>query len=426
MISYFLFFFALVFDVKGAEEGGNAFQLIAFFLTIATAFHIIYIDKNNVAVGRQHKLVGLLLIIHIVCTFAVELIQGVEFGRYIRITLPYLFLILGYFVGIRSFSKFGVEKTVHLLTGASLVSTVFTIFYGLSTGDFSENGIRFQVLSPMLFILVPVLAYTIFVAKKMITTAVFLMIAIFLLILISATRSWLITYVLVVLLALSVSKFKSFIGLVKGIFRGAIYGALIAIVTFPVLYLLIPEVITRFGQRFFGSEVLGFDITTATRIAEMDYQINGWLTDIPSFLMGKGLGATYGFSGPAADQLADLFVNNADIVDPEWWFAGHNIWVYSLYTQGILFGLVIPLLLLLASYLTFRNILKARKNYSTKKVDSDISYMMMCFLIFSSIIFSTVGGNPMGNRMLAEYIGVFLSLVFALNSRKRIKKNIIS
>lgn len=419
MVSHFLFYFSLAFDFKGTEDGGNVFQLISFALTIATATHIILKEKIFGFSNRRYKLVGNLLVVHLVLTFVVALIQGVEIGRYLRIVLPYFFLVLGYFVGIRSYAKFGFDKTLYILTSASLVAAVFTLFYGLATGDFADNGIRYQVLSPMLFILVPVLAHKVFILKKDIKIASTLMLAILILILVSATRSWLVAYIGIVVLALSISKVSSIWGLIKGGIRGVIFGGILVALALPILFLVMPEVISRFGDRIFSAREIGFDITSATRIAEMDYQINAWLSDIPSFLFGKGLGASYGFSGESLVQLVDLF--GGDDMHIDWWFAGHNFWVYSLFTQGALLGWVMPALILSTLFATLKNIMDKRIKRDVDKSNS--SAVMLCSLIFASVILSTIGGNALASRMLAEYIGVFLSLAIVLTANDSVSSD---
>ena len=267
MISHFIFYFSLAFDFKGTDDGGNVSQLISFVINIATAAYIILNEKSPIAVGRRYKLVGYLLIFHLLCTFVAALIQDVEIGRYLRVVLPNFLFVIGYFVGARSFAKFGFDKTIYLLTCASLVAVVFTICYGLSTGDFSNNGIRYQVLSPMLNILTPVLAHNIFISKKNVKVSTVLITAILILILISSTRSALIAYVGVVILALSISRAKSIGGLVIGGGRSLIFVTIFAAIALPILNFFMPEVISRFVERIFTSDEVGFDITSATRIA---------------------------------------------------------------------------------------------------------------------------------------------------------------
>jgi len=424
VISHFLFYFSLAFDFKGIEDGGSVFQLVLFALTILTAAHIIIKDKIYGISGSRHNLVGILLIIHLVLTFVAALIQGVEIGRYLRVVLPYLFLVLGYFVGVRSFTKFGFDKTLYLLTAASIVASVYTLFYSLVSVDFGNNGIRYQVLSSMLYILVPVLVHRIFIDKKGVKIAAVLMASILILILISATRSWMIVYIVVLVLGFIISRVTSILGLVTSGIRGLFFSAILAAIALPILMFFIPEVISRFGERIFSSEVAGFDVTSATRIAEIDYQLNAWLSDIPSFLIGKGLGASYGFSGESLDQLVYLFGNEVAYID--WWFAGHNFWVYSLFSQGILLGWFIPLLILATLFVTLKNIVSKRIYSVVESCKSISSAVKLCFLVFSSIALSTIGGNILFNRMFAEYIGVFLSLAIVITAPKNIGSDRIS
>lgn len=406
MFSHFLFYFSLVFDFKGIEEGGNIIQLIFFLFTISTAAHIIFKEKTYGIEGRSHRLVGSLLITHLVLTLLVVLILDVEFFRYLRVVLPYFFLVLGYFVGVRTFAKVGLDKTIYLLTLALIVATVFTFFYGLVNGDFSSSGIRYQVLSPALFILVPVLAHKIFILKKGVKVTTFLMTIIVFLILISATRTFLIAYVGVLILAMSILQASSFLGVVKGGLRGLFVVSILATIFFPILEILLPEIISRFSERIFIYREFGFDITSVARIVEMDNQIEAWSSDISTFLIGKGLGASYGFSGESLYELANLL--GTEITYATFWTAGHNFWVYSLFSQGVLLGCVLPLVILGVMFYTLKGILVKR---TMREVNKKNRFdLILFFLVFSSVILSTIGTNPLAYRMFSQYLGVFLSL----------------
>jgi hypothetical protein len=243
------------------------------------------------------------------------------------------------------------------------------------------------------------------------------------LILVSATRSWLITYIGVVLLAISISRGKSLGGLIKGGIRSLILGGALTAILFAIFTQVMPDVIDRFGERIFVSQQIGFDITTATRIAEMEFQINAWLADIPSFLIGRGLGASYGFAGENWGKLIDLF-GYADM-QIDWWFAGHNFWVYSLFTQGVLFGWVVPFVILYGLFLSWRGYRSARY-VPAVHVQSALSESRLCLLVLVSIVLGTIGGNPLGSRMLSQYIGVIISVSIAVTTSRAFKSDALS
>jgi hypothetical protein len=166
MSSYFLFFFALAFDYKGVDEGGSLLQFISFAIAILSGIYIIMRTPRPTGLSRWYVIVGNLLVIHLISTVVVEVIQWVEIGRYFRIASPYYLLVLGYFVGARAIYKIGFNKTARLVMVASSAAVMFTIFYGLETADFSVNGIRYQIVSPMILVLVPLLAHKLFVEKR--------------------------------------------------------------------------------------------------------------------------------------------------------------------------------------------------------------------------------------------------------------------
>lgn len=414
MGSYFLFFFSLVFDYKGVVEGGSWIQLTMFVLATITGAYIIIRTSKPVVVSRWSAVVGRMLVMHLLSTVVVVLIQGVEIDRYVRTALPYFFLVLGYFVGVRAIAQIGFNKTVGLLMAASSVSAIYTFIYGLATGDFSVNGIRYQILSPALFVLVPVLSHKLFVEKERTYFVAIILLGILATILISATRSWLIAYLGVILLAICISKARSLVSFIKGGIISLVVGGAMFSIIFVTFASVMPDVIDRLVQRITLSQEVGFDMTAATRVAEMEYQINAWLSDIPSFLIGKGLGASYGFSGQALVQLYSIF-GSSSITEIDWWFAGHNFWVYSFFSQGLLFGWVVPFVFMLGIFLSLRR-LTASWSLPSDPGKSISSKSKLCLLVLVSIVMCTVGSNPLGSRILSQYIGVIFSLAIGYNS----------
>lgn len=423
MVKYILFFFSLAFDYSGIDEGGSVIQLSFILLAFLSGFYIIHNVSLPLNINRAYSSISKILIIHLVATALFSLLQGVEVGRYLRISLPYYLLVLGYFVGVRAVNQIGVVKTINLVIFATVTASIFTVIYGLQTGDFSNNGIRYQVLSASLFVLVPILAHKLFLAKERLLLVSTAMLVILVLIIISATRSWLIAYIGIVLFTISLVSVRSIRGLIRGGLRGLFICSLLATLLFGVLAIVMPDAVSRMGDRIFSSQDIGFDMTAATRIAEMDYQINALLSDVTSFLVGQGLGASYGFSGSALEQLIGLFGSEQENTD--WWFAGHNFWVYSLFTQGILLGWIIPFALICGLHISW-SVIKSSHSIPILLAPIAISTSRLCLIVIVSILLSTIGGNPLGSRFLGLLIGVFLSISIAMPALSHIRQRALN
>lgn len=423
MINYFLFFFGLAFDFKGTEDGGNWFQLVAFSIAVISGIILVIRVRPPVGISTMYRTAGNLLVAALITTLPVALSREVEFDRYLRTIAPILLLVIGYFVGPRAIYQIGFQKTVSLMMAASSVAAVFTLFYGFSSTGYSVSEIRYQIISPMNTFLVSFLAYKIFFERRGILVAALLLIGILVIMLISATRSAVLAYMGTILFAVGLSRAGSFKVLIKDGIVSVTAGVVLGAILIPLFMQLMPEVMNRLTERIFSSEDVGFDVTTATRLAEIDFQIEAWLTDLTTFLFGLGVGASYGFSGEDLQRLV-AFVGGQEQIQVDWWFVGHNMWVYSFFTQGLLFGWVIPFLLLYFLYVSWGNLVTA-KDAPIAERDLVLRQARMCVLLFVAILLSTIGGNPLGSRMMSQYIGVIISVTIALAKSRAIANSSI-
>lgn len=403
---YYLFFFSLAFDFRGVEDGGSFFQFALFLMAVASGLVIILGTKPSEEVLQNSRNYGFFLVVGSVLSFIYVLFLDVEIGRHIRVAFPFFLLILGYFVGIRLLSAFNPQDSVLLMLKSAMVAIVFNVFYGFATTGVGLNEIRYQILSPMMFIAIPGLCYHAFILQRKALISSSLLFVILMFIFIGATRSWLIAFFGVATVALMYRYVGKF-GMLRGILGSTAIMSILMIVITGLLYLILPESVDRMVGRVFESNEIGFDITSAARVAEADYQFNAWLTNVQTFLLGNGIGAIYGYSGVDAELLFRLF-GDSGIVD-DWWAAGHNFWIYSLFSQGALFGLILPLIIVRCLFISTRNSL----------VDDSINKFLS--LVFISFFLSTIGGNPMGSRMLAQYIGMCIGLLIAMPSLKLVK-----
>lgn len=407
MYLYYLFFFGLVFDFKGVDDGGNNLQLGMFFITTFAGMAIIYRTTVFDRASQIYRMVTWLLWINLVSTCLVAIILNVEFARYLRIVSPYVLLVLGFFVGARIKNDIGIDKAIKLILTASVGAIIFTVAYGfLSTGVGAEE-IRYQILSPMMFVAIPIFAYNVWIIKRRVVFSIISLLSILFLIVLGATRSWLIAYIGIFFTAVILGNTRHH-GIVRSVINSVAMGAIAAVITFGVMYIASPDAVVRMLGRIFSSEEIGFDITTATRLAEIDFQIAAWLSDFPTTLFGNGLGAAYGFSGEHLEKLIMWLGEDGAVTD--WWFAGHNFWIYSLFTQGILFGWIMPFLIIYCLVVGLRSALKEKSKKGL--FTPDFEFNAFIGLMFLSTMLSTIGGNPMGSRMLSLYIGIAMGMAF--------------
>lgn len=409
MLPFYLFFFSLALDFKGVDFGGSLVQFAMFTATVISALIIILRPGSSTPSTKASRIISILLLINITSTILVALTREVDYARYLRVASTYALLTLGYFVGYRSYFDIGSNRTYTLMLRATIVAVIFTAIYGFQSTGLSFTDIRYQILSPMVTFLVPMLAFNIWIRRQNILPSSLGLVMIVSLILVSATRSALISFVCVIASAILLSGAGDGVSLRK-LTRSALTVMALSIASLFALYITAPEVILRVLERFFLSQELGFDITTTARLAEINFQLDSWREDLFSILFGKGLGASYEFSGLELEQLFRQLGSEANADD--WWFAGHNFFVYSLFAQGIIFCWLLPLTIAYATLKTLRlAITRTSFIHNTSTIYQASS--LLCLILLSCIL-DTIGRSPLNFRMLSLYLGVAVGLSVAL------------
>ena len=411
-IYLYLFFWGLALDFKGAEEGGSYFQYLAFIITLFGGLAFLFKNNARDGLSKKSKRIGTLLIVNCVGSALYAVILNIEIGRHFRVALPTYLLIVGFYTGLR-LRSIGEYFIVSAMLRGAIIAIVFNFLYGYLWSDVDLNLVRYKILSPMIFIAVPITAFYAFSVRRKVLLSSVLSIAILTLILIGATRSWLIAY-FGVLIAAVIYRSAIESSALRSVMSGAITTVFMVSSVLFMSNFLFPDIVLRMVERFMSYEETGFDITTATRLAEIHYQLTGWLSSPLATFLGNGVGASYGFSGAYADLVSDL-LGESGLAD-DWWFAGHNFWVYSLFSQGLLGGLIIPVLLVYCLYISVKgSINRGSISKSKRSLRYERTMFILLSLFFTSFILSTIGGNLIGSRMFSQYVGVCIGMVFALN-----------
>lgn len=412
MILYYILFLTLAFDFKGVEDGGGTFQIAIILITLLVAGVIVIKSKFQQS-DVKSEFFDFILPIYLLLSLIVATFQGVEFDRFIRVAFPYVFLVIGFAVGRTILQDIGFRKFNALALTGSLVAMFFTVIFGFISTGAAMQDIRHQILSPMIYIAMPLLALNVFVLRKNILISITLLLVILYLIILSATRSWLLAFAGVMLLGAFFKDFSTE-SFSKSVAYGSARFSLILAASILAIYVASPETVDRMIERFLSSNSVGFDITTATRLAEIDFQINDWLQDTTSFIFGKGLGASYSFGGEHLEYLYVTLGHEGVAID--WWFAGHNFWIYSLFSHGIFLGWILPFSIIYLLFKNFKELMLTKVVKTTHPHAIIISTMVT--LVISSVLLSTIGGNALGHRMLSLYVGIFLGIASTNISRK--------
>ena len=172
------------------------------------------------------------------------------------------------------------------------------------------------------------------------------------------------------------------------------------------------SLIEMWASRIFGStEQFGFDLTTATRLAEYSDQMTKLLSSPINLLLGNGLGSSYTYSGTYANLVAGVLGNDA--IPEAYWNGGHSLWVYTIYSSGILFGTAFVIFLIYVAWRAFKTIKYSRQiNQKLEKhllVTISTGYLCMLSTGFAAF--------PLGSRPAAFLMGILIALVLATGTK---------
>ena len=148
----------------------------------------------------MRKLVTFGLLATIIGSAVTQAMQGNDFGNYLRVLLPFLLFLLGYFVACHPWSDVRLAQIEKALFWAMVISLVFSFAYGVATGGGLDN-VRFRIVSVTFLGLQAILLHEFVVARRHPRFALALFLATIVIELLSVTRSLLVGTALLFVLA---------------------------------------------------------------------------------------------------------------------------------------------------------------------------------------------------------------------------------
>lgn len=406
----------IAFDFKGQESGG-LFQITSFSLICAILGCCAYAVSTAPKKYSSRKLQLILIVIsfYLITTFFTAAVQNVPMSNYLVVVSPYVVMLLSYWLTMSMVRRYGIVTTASTvlpaLIAATVLSTVWTFFYGFSQPDSDLGSVRYRIVS----VLLPfALAYLMSAAASKSLTKANKIFAVFVLgiLLISQTRS----YILVIILSLLLSTYghsRSLSSWAKQLKKITVISFVIIMFSLLLIQLFElalpstggPGLFEMWTNRLFGSnDQFGFDLTTATRLAEYSDQMDKLFSSPLNMFIGNGLGSPYTYSGKYADLISSVLGNNA--IPEGYWNGGHSIWVYTLYSGGFIFGLGFIFLLIYLSWVSLSNLKKAHR---TK--DLFVRRMLVISASgFLCILSTGFTAFPLGSRPAAFLMGILIAL----------------
>lgn len=406
----------MAFDFKGVQEGG-LYQRVSYLISLSLICigTLPYLSKKSIYPSRAIQLSGLFLSIFIINSLLSATIHNYDFQNYIIVGAPYLIMTASFiFLGALC-RRHGVnvvaEHFLTLIAIASLTSCIWQVFYGAIAFGGGLSGLRYRIISPLLPFSLAIFFAWYYVGFRKLTSLIILA-ALLLIILISQTRSYLLTITAIILL-ITYGHSKSQVEFTKKSIL--LSSTLLLLLSF--LYLAGgtgSEIITMWKNRILGSSSdFGFDITTATRLAEYHNQMTCLFSSGLNMALGCGIGAPYDYSGHYADLVKDILGEKGLVQG--YWNGGHSLWIYTLYSSGLIFGLAMNIFFIFCCFAAFSIVHRYRKESSSKK---HIPVMASAALI--AIVSTGFTGFPLGTRSAAFFMGSLMAIVIAyfVKSRK--------
>jgi hypothetical protein len=408
-----LFILPLAFDFKGAETASKAIQILLVLPAIGASCALLLIAPRFAHRSKLRSTITFLFLLTMVGSVATQVLQGNDSGNYMRVILPFLLMLLGYFVGCRPWDSQRLEQFERAMYWAMIASLIFSFFFGLATSGGGLADVRFRIVSVQFLSLQALLLHEFVIAKRMTKFTVLLFLATIVIELLSVTRSLLVGTILLFAYAtwLAAPSFRHlFASGLRALAVATLLGAMVAGAA-----MFMPSVAEHWSQRmsFAKDTESGRDPTTITRLAEMKDQYDQTMSSALSIAVGQGYGHDYRYSPTYLPDLAGQF-SKKDFYAIKEWAAGHNFWVYQFFAGGILFGIALPIAILWALY-------RGSMAYRAWKARApDVMYLPVlgrALLIVASLPATSVGGNPLGNRFSGVVYGVALGLLVAAYGR---------
>jgi hypothetical protein len=407
-----IFILPLALDFKSGETASKLVQILLVLPAFGGGLVLALIAPRF---RHRSKLRGIItgaLLLTIAGSAVTQLLQGNDIGNYLRVLLPFVLFLLGYYVTCNPWTRERIAQMEKAMFWAMVVSLFFSFAYGMATGGGLEN-VRFRIVSVTFLCIQGVLLHEFVVAKRMTRVMLLLFLCTVVIELLSVTRSLLVGTALLFAFAtwLSAPTFKH---LLKAGARATLIGAVMLAMTFAAAEMF-PGVAEHWTQRIFASQetTSGRDPTTITRLAEMKDQYDQTVSSATSLLAGKGYGHIYRYSPTFLPDLAGQ-MSAKDFYAIQEWAAGHNFWMYQIFAGGLLFGIGLPAAVLYALYRG------SRAYRSWRRTAPDMLYLPVmgrALLVLAALPATSVGGNPLGNRFSGLVFGLALGLLVATYAR---------
>lgn len=398
----------LAVDFKSVDENGSRIMQILLTLPAIAATIVLALTAPRFAGGsRLRTVVTIALMLTVPGSLLPQLLQGNDFGNYLRVLLPFMLTLFGYLATCRPWQQDRVVQIEKAMFTGMVISLLFSFAFGMAIGGGLET-VRFRIVSVVFLALQGLLLHEFVVARRYSRLTLLLFLLSVAIELLSVTRSLLVGTAMLFCLATWLGA-PSLRQLLKSVARAMVITVALIGGTVVIGSALFPSVAAHWSQRISAAKVTvsGIDPTTATRLAEMKDQYDQVTASKTALLFGKGYGHNYRYSPDYLMALAGQMTEKEFYAINEW-AAGHNFWVYQLFAGGLLLGIAFPFAVLFALW---RGAVVYRRWRRDAPHAPYLPVLGRALMVLAALPATSIGGNPLGPRYSGLVYGVALGLL---------------
>lgn len=412
----FMLSFSLDYLAAESRQGGGGAgidQLLFLLLCVSSTAGIVALGWRSLLTRPGARLI-LFWGAFIFYLLANSVVQGVSFGRSLRVILPFGFCLFG-MINAHIAGCMGVRPSQILrpVFVAACINVPWRLFQGLYIQKLDIETVRFQIQSPGSNWLATFIPCALLLRGKFHWSLLVACAVLFSGIFITVTRSMLFP----IFASFLAAGICFLLGVRWRIYPlSALWVRLMPVAVAAVFMLLVagfaalalPATTERWTERLFhnaDSINLTADISYLTRRAEADGILKDLKSDPVHFINGRGIGASYNWDLAYMPEINLVIPSEGEPLGTDMWFAGHSTWTYALFSGGVI-GVVVMVAFFISVMAS--SLIAARLNATEPGPDQWLAFLP--FIVIFSLMSETLTSNPLHERLAGMIIGMMAGL----------------
>ncbi|NCO18659.1 MAG: hypothetical protein GW900_01135 [Gammaproteobacteria bacterium] len=330
------------------------------------------------------------------------------FDQYIRIVYPFTLLLEGFLVAWWTMrNSHDAITIVSAMMSAAVVSLFFTLAWGFYFTEQGVEQIRYQILSPLIPLLIVATGYDLFFARRRRLWSLVLLVITLGVIAISVTRGPLLVVGFVVVLVLLVT-FRNALrtaSLPRPLIQAVVLGSFVGVIGLTIAIVFNPEALGRWVHRGLGE---ARNVTFWTRVAAILGQFQALNANPLGWLTGQGFGSSYPW---LFSEFPWILPYLGETADTSAWFPGEFMWMPFLFYGGFIIGPIAALALIGGAVRGCRVLGALLRAQSWRLPEARPLWIgVLGYFAFLGMGFTA---NPFILRLAALFMGLCLGLIVA-------------